>query len=101
MIGSTAGASAGPPAFISEGVLAVITSSRCATTLAAMAMTALPTIPSTRALPRKPTMLTIPQDYLDAARRSIEENYGSLPDYLAAAGVTAEDVGRVRAALLG
>jgi protein-tyrosine phosphatase len=46
-------------------------------------------------------VLGVREDYLDAARRSIEENYGSLPDYLAAAGVTAEDVGRVRAALLG
>ena len=41
------------------------------------------------------------EDYLDAARRSIEENYGSLSGYLEAAGVTAEDVARVRTALLG
>jgi protein-tyrosine phosphatase len=46
-------------------------------------------------------VLGVREDYLNAARRSIEENYGSLPDYLAAAGVTAEDVARVRAALLG
>ena len=41
------------------------------------------------------------EDYLDAARRSISRDYGSLQGYLEAAGVTAEDVARVRAALLG
>ena len=46
-------------------------------------------------------VLGVQEDYLDASRRSIEQNYGSLQDYLAAAGVTAEDLARVRAALLG
>jgi protein-tyrosine phosphatase len=46
-------------------------------------------------------VLGVQEDYLDASRRSIEQNYGSLQDYLAAAGVTAEDLARVRVALLG
>jgi protein-tyrosine phosphatase len=46
-------------------------------------------------------VLGVQEDYLDAARRSIEQNYGSLRSYLEAAGVTAEDVARVRTALLG
>ena len=46
-------------------------------------------------------VLGVREDYLDAARRSISEHYGSLQGYLEAAGVTAEDVARVRAALLG
>jgi len=46
-------------------------------------------------------VLGVREDYLEAARRSIEENYGSLSGYLEAAGVTAEDVARVRTALLG
>lgn len=46
-------------------------------------------------------VLGVREDYLDASRRSIEQNYGSLQDYLSASGVTAEDVARVRAALLG
>jgi len=46
-------------------------------------------------------VLGVQEDYLDASRRSIEQNYGSLQDYLTAAGVTAEDLARVRAALLG
>jgi protein-tyrosine phosphatase len=46
-------------------------------------------------------VLGVQEDYLAASRRSIEQNYGSLQDYLAAAGVTAEDLARVRAALLG
>jgi protein-tyrosine phosphatase len=46
-------------------------------------------------------VLGVREDYLDASRRSIEENYGSLRGYLEAAGVTAEDVTRVRTALLG
>jgi protein-tyrosine phosphatase len=46
-------------------------------------------------------VLGVREDYLDATRRSIEENYGGLRGYLAAAGVTADDVARVRAALLG
>jgi protein-tyrosine phosphatase len=45
-------------------------------------------------------VLGVREDYLDATRRSIEENYGGLWGYLEAAGVTAEDVRRLRAALL-
>jgi protein-tyrosine phosphatase len=46
-------------------------------------------------------VLGVREDYLDASRRSIEENYGSLSGYLDAAGVTAGEIARVRAALLG
>jgi protein-tyrosine phosphatase len=46
-------------------------------------------------------VLGVQEDYLDASRRSIEQNYGSLHDYLRAAGVTADAVARVREALLG
>ena len=45
-------------------------------------------------------VLGVREDYLDASRRSILQNYGSLPGYLDASGVTAEDLARVRAALL-
>jgi protein-tyrosine phosphatase len=46
-------------------------------------------------------VLGVREDYLQSARRSIVQNYGSLSGYLEAAGVTAEDVSRVRTALLG
>ena len=46
-------------------------------------------------------VLGVQEDYLAASRRSIEQNYGSLPEYLNAAGVTAADVARLRTALLG
>ena len=46
-------------------------------------------------------VLGVREDYLDAARRSIAQNYGSLGGYLEAAAVTPEDVARVRTALLG
>lgn len=46
-------------------------------------------------------VLGVREDYLDASRRSIEENYGSLRGYLEAAGVPAEELARVRTALLG
>jgi protein-tyrosine phosphatase len=46
-------------------------------------------------------VLGVREDYLDAARRSIEVNYGGLRGYLTAAGVTDEDVARLRTALLG
>jgi protein-tyrosine phosphatase len=46
-------------------------------------------------------VLGVREDYLDASRRSIEQNYGSLQDYLEAAGVAPTDIGRVRTALLG
>jgi protein-tyrosine phosphatase len=45
-------------------------------------------------------VLGVQPDYLDAARHTIERNYGSLQAYLEAAGVTADDVTRLRAALL-
>jgi protein-tyrosine phosphatase len=46
-------------------------------------------------------VLGVREDYLDAARRSISENYGSLQGYLSGAGVPPEDVAKVRTALLG
>ena len=46
-------------------------------------------------------VLGVQEDYLDAARRAIDEDYGSLGGYLEAAGVTADDLARLRAALLG
>ncbi|OBI81159.1 tyrosine-protein phosphatase [Mycobacterium sp. E740] len=45
-------------------------------------------------------VLGVREEYLAASRRSIEENYGSLRGYLEAAGVSDEDVRRVRATLL-
>jgi protein-tyrosine phosphatase len=45
-------------------------------------------------------VLGVREDYLAAARRSIEENYGGLRGYLAAAGVTDEDVSRLRVVLV-
>lgn len=45
-------------------------------------------------------ILGVREDYLAAAHRSIEENYGGLRGYLAAAGVTDEDVAKLRAALV-
>jgi protein-tyrosine phosphatase len=46
-------------------------------------------------------VLGVQPEYLDAARRTIDEQYGGLSGYLEAAGVTTDDVTRVRAALLG
>jgi len=46
-------------------------------------------------------VLGVEEDYLDASRQSIEQNYGSLQGYLDTAGVTADDLARVRRALLG
>jgi protein-tyrosine phosphatase len=46
-------------------------------------------------------VLGVQEEYLDASRRSIEENYGSLRGYLEAAGVLPADLARVRTALLG
>jgi protein-tyrosine phosphatase len=46
-------------------------------------------------------VLGVREDYLASARRSIMENYGGLRGYLTAAGVTDEDVARLRAGLLG
>ena len=41
------------------------------------------------------------EEYLDTARRSIVENYGSVHGFLAASGVTDDEVARLRAVLLG
>jgi protein-tyrosine phosphatase len=46
-------------------------------------------------------VLGVREDYLVAARRSIEENYGSLRGYLDASGVSDDDLARLRAVLLG
>lgn len=45
-------------------------------------------------------VLGVRSEYLDTARRIIDENYGGLDGYLAAAGVTTDDIARVRDALL-
>jgi protein-tyrosine phosphatase len=45
-------------------------------------------------------VLGVREEYLDAARRSIDENYGSLTGYLEVAGVSADDVAELRDALL-
>jgi protein-tyrosine phosphatase len=45
-------------------------------------------------------VLGVHEDYLSAARRTIDEDYGSLPGYLAALGVTGDQVDRLRASLL-
>jgi protein-tyrosine phosphatase len=44
-------------------------------------------------------VLGVHQDYLDASRRSIDDNYGGLANYLAAAGVRDDDVVKLRDAL--
>jgi protein-tyrosine phosphatase len=46
-------------------------------------------------------VLGVREEYLDTARRTIVDRYGSLAGYLEAAGVTADDVRRLRAELLG
>lgn len=46
-------------------------------------------------------VLGVREDYLETARRSIAENYGSVRGYLEAAGVTDDEVVRLRAVLLG
>jgi protein-tyrosine phosphatase len=46
-------------------------------------------------------VLGVHADYLSAARRAIDEEYGSLPNYLEALGVTVGDVDRLRTNLLG
>jgi protein-tyrosine phosphatase len=45
-------------------------------------------------------VLGVKEAYLAAARRRIDDDYGGLDRYLEAAGVTAEDVSRLRTALL-
>jgi protein-tyrosine phosphatase len=46
-------------------------------------------------------VLGVQEEYLDASRRSIEQNYGSLQGYLEASGVPDGELARVRTALLG
>ena len=46
-------------------------------------------------------VLGVQPEYLDAARRTIDENYGGLAGYLEAVGVTTDEIAKVRAALLG
>jgi protein-tyrosine phosphatase len=46
-------------------------------------------------------VLGVQEGYLESAKRAILDDFGSLDGYLGAAGVTAEDVARLRAALLG
>jgi protein-tyrosine phosphatase len=45
-------------------------------------------------------VLGVREEYLDAARRTIDEDFGSLDGYLRSAEITAADVDRLRAALL-
>ena len=45
-------------------------------------------------------VLGVRAEYLDAARRTIDETYGSLDSYLRDAGITAADIDRLRSALL-
>ncbi len=46
-------------------------------------------------------VLGVREEYLDVARRSIDETFGSLEGYLRSAGITESDVSRLRTALLG
>jgi protein-tyrosine phosphatase len=46
-------------------------------------------------------VLGVRAEYLDAARRTIDDNFGSLDGYFRSAGVTEADVARLRDALLG
>jgi protein-tyrosine phosphatase len=46
-------------------------------------------------------VLGVQEPYLDSARRTIVDDFGSLRGYLEAAGVTDDDVAKLRAALLG
>jgi protein-tyrosine phosphatase len=46
-------------------------------------------------------VLGVNEEYLDAARQTIDENYGSLDGYLRSADITEADVRRLREALLG
>jgi protein-tyrosine phosphatase len=45
-------------------------------------------------------VLGVSEDYLDAAKATIDKDYGSLPKYLDSLGVTADQVSRLRSALL-
>ncbi len=46
-------------------------------------------------------VLGVREEYLAAARRVLDETYGGLPGYLTAAGVSDDDLARLRARLLG
>jgi len=46
-------------------------------------------------------VLGVRAEYLDAARRTIDDNFGSLGGYLRSAGITEADVSRLRDTLLG
>ncbi len=46
-------------------------------------------------------VLGVREEYLASARRVLDETHGGLPGYLAAAGVTDDDVARLRSQLLG
>jgi protein-tyrosine phosphatase len=46
-------------------------------------------------------VLGVREEYLDAARRTIDSEYGSLPGYLESLGITDDEVSRLRASLLG
>ena len=46
-------------------------------------------------------VLGVREEYLDAARRTIDENFGDLTGYLEAVGVTDDDLAKLRAFLLG
>ena len=45
-------------------------------------------------------VLGVREEYLDASRRTIDRDYGSVPKYLAAIGVTTDQVTRLHEALL-
>jgi protein-tyrosine phosphatase len=45
-------------------------------------------------------VLGVREEYLDTARRTIDENFGSLDGYLCSAGITEADVTRLRAGLV-
>lgn len=45
-------------------------------------------------------VLGVQAEYLEASRRTIDDKYGGLENYLEAVGVTAEDVSRLRSTLL-
>jgi protein-tyrosine phosphatase len=46
-------------------------------------------------------VLGVREDYLDAAKGTIDREYGSLPNYLGALGVTPEEMSRLRETLVG
>ena len=46
-------------------------------------------------------VLGVREQYLDTARRTIDDSFGSLDGYLRSANITEADVARLRSALLG